>query len=58
MFGRLVGRKDQEELPLSREELTSAVNTLEGRVTAIEKPETRQGKSGGNVVRLPPFAAE
>ncbi|WP_160010421.1 efflux RND transporter permease subunit [Rhizobium sp. 18055] len=58
MFGRLVGTKDQEELPLSREELTSAVNTLDGRVTAIEKPETKQGKSGGNVVRLPPFAAE
>ncbi len=58
MFGRLVGKKDQEELPLSREELTEAVNTLDDRVTAIEKPEGKRGKSGGNVVRLPPFAAE
>jgi multidrug efflux pump subunit AcrB len=58
MFGRLVGRKDQEELPMSSEELTAAVGALDGRVTAIEKPEGKQGKSGGNVVRLPPFAAE
>ncbi len=58
MFGRLVGRKDKEELPMSSEELTAAVGALDGRVTAIEKPEGKQGKSGGNVVRLPPFAAE
>ncbi|KRB61868.1 ABC transporter permease [Rhizobium sp. Root708] len=57
MFGRLVGKKDEEELPLSREELTEAVNALGERVNAIEKPE-KPGKSGGNVVRLPPFAAE
>lgn len=57
-FGRLVGKKDQEELPLSREELTEAVGSLDDRVSAIEKPETKRGKSGGNVVRLPPFAAE
>ncbi len=57
MFGRLVGKKDQEELALSREELTDAVNTLGERIDAIEKPE-KHGKSGGNVVRLPPFAAE
>ncbi|KQV10781.1 ABC transporter permease [Rhizobium sp. Root1203] len=58
MFGRLVGKKDQEELPLSREELTEAVGALDDRVTAIEKPDSKRGKSGGNVVRLPPFAAE
>jgi hypothetical protein len=58
LFGRLVGKKDQEELPLSREELTEAVSTLDDRVSAIEKPDSKRGKSGGNVVRLPPFAAE
>ncbi|MDM9626026.1 efflux RND transporter permease subunit [Rhizobium sp. S152] len=58
MFGRLVGRKDEEELPLSREELTQAVGSLDDRVSAIEKPDGKRGKSGGNVVRLPPFAAE
>lgn len=57
-FGRLVGKKDQEELPLSREELTEAVGALDDRVSAIEKPDSKRGKSGGNVVRLPPFAAE
>lgn len=58
LFGRLVGKKDEEQLPLSPEELTTAVTKLDGRVTAIEKPDDRKGKSGGNVVRLPPFAAE
>ncbi|MBB3964960.1 efflux RND transporter permease subunit [Rhizobium metallidurans] len=58
LFGRLVGKKDEEQLPLSPEELTTAVTNLDGRVTAIEKPDDRKGKSGGNVVRLPPFAAE
>jgi hypothetical protein len=57
LFGRLVGKKDQEDLALSREELTQAVGALEGRVTAIETPEGKRGKTG-NVVRLPPFAAE
>ncbi|KQV83731.1 efflux RND transporter permease subunit [Rhizobium sp. Root1220] len=57
MFGRLVGKKDQEELPLSREELTEAVGSLDDRVTAIEKP-GKKGNSSDNVVRLPPFAAE
>jgi multidrug efflux pump subunit AcrB len=60
MFGRLVGKKDQEEPTLSREELTQAVETLDERLTAIEKPEDkRKNVSGGtNVLRLPPFAAE
>ncbi|MFS2153988.1 efflux RND transporter permease subunit [Rhizobium sp. Rhizsp42] len=58
LFGRLVGKKDEEQLPLSPEELTTAVTSLDGRVTAIEKPDDKKGKSGGNVVRLPPFAAE
>jgi len=58
LFGRLVGKKDEEQLPLSPEELTTAVTNLDGRITAIEKPDDKKGKSGGNVVRLPPFAAE
>ncbi len=58
MFGRLVGKKDEEQLPFTPEELTTAVTNLDGRVTAIEKPDDKKGKSGGNVVRLPPFAAE
>ncbi|MDM9648097.1 efflux RND transporter permease subunit [Rhizobium sp. S163] len=58
LFGRLVGKKDEEQLPLSPEELTTAVTSLDGRVTAIEKPDDKKGKAGGNVVRLPPFAAE
>ncbi|MGO7309825.1 hypothetical protein ACCS91_39515, partial [Rhizobium ruizarguesonis] len=40
-FGRLVGRKDEEELPLSREDLTrvtrensSDIDSLEERLTA------------------------
>ncbi|MGO6905471.1 efflux RND transporter permease subunit, partial [Rhizobium ruizarguesonis] len=47
-FGRLVGRKDEEELPLSREDLTrvtrensSDIDSLEERLTAIEKPESK-----------------
>ncbi|QWW66861.1 efflux RND transporter permease subunit [Rhizobium sp. WYJ-E13] len=66
IFGRLVGRKDNEDLPLSREDLTrlarensSDIDALEERLTAIEKPESKR-KIGNdtNVLRLPPFAAE
>lgn len=66
IFGRMVGRKDQEELPLSREDLTrvtrenrSDIDALDERLTAIEKPESkRKGANDTNVLRLPPFAAE
>ncbi|UVD55838.1 efflux RND transporter permease subunit [Rhizobium sp. Pop5] len=66
MFGRLVGRKDEEELPLSREDLTRVtrenrtdIDSLDERLTAIEKPESkRKGAKDTNVLRLPPFAAE
>ncbi|ANL73377.1 acriflavin resistance protein [Rhizobium phaseoli] len=68
MFGRLVGRKDQEDLPLSREDLTrvtrenrSDIDALDERLTAIEKPEGKRKNAKGNdtnVLRLPPFAAE
>ncbi|WHO74508.1 efflux RND transporter permease subunit [Rhizobium sp. BT03] len=68
MFGRLVGRKDEEELPLSREDLTRVtrenredIDSLEERLTAIETPESKRKNTKGNdtnVLRLPPFAAE
>lgn len=67
-FGRTVGRKDNEELPLSREDLTRVtrenrddIDSLEERLTAIEKPESKRKNAKGNdtnVLRLPPFAAE
>lgn len=66
MFGRLVGRKDAEDLPLSREDLTrvtrenqSDIDSLDERLTAIEKPDSkRKSANDTNVLRLPPFAAE
>ncbi|MBX4926959.1 efflux RND transporter permease subunit [Rhizobium binae] len=68
MFGRLVGRKDEEDLPLSREDLTRVtrenrndIDALDERLTAIEKPEGKRKSAAGkdtNVLRLPPFAAE
>ncbi|MGO8388920.1 hypothetical protein, partial [Rhizobium johnstonii] len=66
LFGRLVGRKDNEELPLSSEDLTRVtrenrgdIDSLEERLTAIEKPESKRKTANGkdtNVLRLPPFA--
>ncbi|MBB4231933.1 efflux RND transporter permease subunit [Rhizobium mongolense] len=61
LFGRLVGKKDQEELAMSREELTEAVGALSERVEAIENPEGKRKSANANdknVLRLPPFAAE
>ncbi|MGO8506702.1 hypothetical protein AB9F35_35950, partial [Rhizobium leguminosarum] len=65
---RLVGRKDNDELPLSREDLTRVtrenrddIDSLEELLTAIEKPESKRKTANGNdtnVLRLPPFAAE
>ncbi|TCU14341.1 efflux RND transporter permease subunit [Rhizobium sullae] len=61
LFGRLVGKKDQEELAMSRQELTEAIGSLSGRVEAIENPEGKRKSANANdknVLRLPPFAAE
>jgi multidrug efflux pump subunit AcrB len=68
LFGRLVGKKDEEEPTFSREELTRAVNenrtdiaAIGERLDAIENPESRRRSASGNetnVLRLPPFAAE
>jgi multidrug efflux pump subunit AcrB len=66
LFGRLVGKKEEEELAMSREDLTrelkasqSTIEALEQRLDAIDKPESKR-KTGNdtNVLRLPPFAAE
>ena len=66
IFGRLVGKKDKEDLPMSSDDLTRAaresrsdIDSLEERLTAIERPESKR-KTGNdtNVLRLPPFAAE
>ncbi|EJJ29806.1 efflux RND transporter permease subunit [Rhizobium sp. CF142] len=66
IFGRLVGKKDKEDLPMSSEDLTrvarenrSDIDSLEERLNAIEKPESkRKVANDTNVLRLPPFAAE
>ncbi|PWE57038.1 ABC transporter permease [Metarhizobium album] len=70
LFGRLVGKKDEEQLPMSTEELTEIANenqqslaTIEDRLTALEKQtreaeKAEQDNTPSNVVRLPPLAAE
>ena len=68
LFGRFVGRKDDELEPLSNEQLTGmaseskqAVASLEERVAALEtrtKDKPDEAAKGGKVVRLPPLAAE
>jgi len=70
LFGRLVGKKDEEQLPKSTGELTEIANenqqalaTIEDRLAALEK-QTREAEKAeldntpSNVVRLPPLAAE
>ena len=69
VFGEMVGKKDEEDLPFSEEELSriarennTAVQALEERIAALEgrtdeKP-AEAGKGGGKVFRLPPYAAE
>ncbi|PZU84528.1 MAG: ABC transporter permease [Shinella sp.] len=68
MFGRLVGKKEEETIPLSAEELTEmarenneTLESLKNRLAAVEKqaPGTsRKEESGGKVINLPPLAAE
>jgi multidrug efflux pump subunit AcrB len=67
IFGRLVGKKDVERVPLSKEEIEASVDenrksiaALEDRVNAIEPKETpvHGGSSKLNVVKMPPLAAE
>ncbi|ATN35267.1 ABC transporter permease [Rhizobium sp. ACO-34A] len=68
MFGRLVGKKEEETIPLSAEELTEmarenneTLESLKSRLAAVEKqvPGTsRKEESGGKIINLPPLAAE
>jgi len=68
IFSRLVGKKDEEELPMSEEALTKAarehaaeIAALEERIGRMERDRNEHsssGNSGANVLRLPPFAAE
>ncbi|MFD1328776.1 efflux RND transporter permease subunit [Mycoplana ramosa] len=64
LFGRLVGSKDEETLPLDNEALTRTANeaartvdALEDRVAALEK-ERASGKKPLSVVHRSPLAAE
>ena len=63
-FGRFVGKKEEELVALSDEQLTRIVgenqekiDTLEQRLRELEDNGTRNQKAS-NVVRLPPLAAE
>ncbi len=63
IFGRFVGKKDEEELPLDREALSKlaaeqgcTIESLEERVKALE--EERRGKSDRKVISHPALAAE
>ena len=58
LFGRLVGKKEEEELAMSREELTrelktsqSTIDALEERLAAIEKPESKR-KTGSDTNKV------
>jgi len=67
LFGRFVGKKEEEHPILSSEELSNvarensqAIASMEERIAAVEKnapKDNRNGKSD-NVLRLPPLAAE
>jgi len=67
LFGRFIGKKEEEHPILSSEELSNvarenseAIASMEERIAAVEKnapKDNRNGKSD-NVLRLPPLAAE
>ncbi|MGF9563558.1 efflux RND transporter permease subunit [Neorhizobium sp. JUb45] len=68
LFGRLVGKKDEEELPMTEEALTKATREQAGDIAALQERIDRlerdrsddrsPGSQGNNVLRLPPMAAE
>ncbi|MBP1846368.1 multidrug efflux pump subunit AcrB [Rhizobium petrolearium] len=71
IFGRLVGRKEEEELDLSKEELSrearksaESIASLEERLNQIERQTSANddrssgAQTGTKVLRLPPMAAE
>lgn len=67
IFGRFVGKKEDEHPILSSEELSilarenkEALSSVEERLAAVEKSTERdkRGNNSNNVLRLPPLAAE
>jgi hypothetical protein len=67
LFSRFVGKKEEEEEPLTPEVLSflarknvQALEAMEKRVAAVERsqPVSRKSDGKGNVVNLPPLAAE
>ncbi len=68
LFSRMVGKKEEERLPLSAETLTdisernsATLSTMEERLAAVEKrlPEApRKGAESAKLISLPPLAAE
>jgi predicted RND superfamily exporter protein len=69
IFGRFVGKKEEEEAVLSAEELSEASRRNEARLAALENrlageqrkdagPGRTDAPAANNVLRLPPLAAE
>jgi multidrug efflux pump subunit AcrB len=67
IFGRFVGKKEIEEKVLSAEDLShltrmnfEALQSVEKRLSSVErgKSDIRKGDGSGNVINLPPLAAE
>ncbi|WP_425901851.1 efflux RND transporter permease subunit [Agrobacterium radiobacter] len=66
LFGRFVGKKEEEEEALSNEKLSEiarenslALSSLEARVAGMETGSgDKAGDKGSNILRLPPLAAE
>jgi multidrug efflux pump subunit AcrB len=67
LFGRLVGRKDVDDVVLTKEKLAEEVDenrrtlaALEERLAALEPKQARQHGTLAktNILKLPPFAAE
>ena len=66
LFGRFVGKKEEEEEALSNEKLSEiarenslALSSLEARVAGMEKGTgDKAADKGSNILRLPPLAAE
>ncbi|THV21373.1 efflux RND transporter permease subunit [Peteryoungia ipomoeae] len=67
VFGRFVGKKEEEAEALSPEDLSylarqhvEALQSIEKRISAVERgqPSNRKPEANGNVINLPPLAAE
>lgn len=67
VFGRFVGKKEEEAEALSPEDLSylarqnvEALQSIEKRIAAVERgqPTNRKPEANGNVINLPPLAAE